>query len=170
MADADTPSAVTTADDAGPAAPGPPAADSRLRVRQLQAQLNHHSALYYAGKPEIPDGDFDALMVELTALEAVHPELVHPGSPTQFVGAPPDTAAFARVPHSPPMMSLHNALDLDELRAWNERVHRALVAAAGSDAGAAAAEPAAATDIEASGTGGDPLPGRSFGGSSGSHC
>ena len=129
-----------------------------MRVRQLQAQLNHHSALYYAGKPEIPDGDFDALMVELRALEAVHPDLVHPGSPTQLVGAPPDTAAFAPVPHSRPMMSLHNALDLDELRAWNERVHRALAASAVSDAGAAAAEPAAATDIEASGTGGDPLP------------
>lgn len=100
-------------------------ADSAARVRKLQADLNHHAALYYAGKPEIPDADFDDLLRELKALEAQHPELVHPSSPTQRVGAPPDTA-FAPVRHEPPMMSLHNALDLGELRAWNERVYRAL--------------------------------------------
>ena len=105
------------------------AADSGSRVRELQALLNHHSALYYAGKPEIPDGDFDGLLNELKDLEAQHPELVHPDSPTQRVGAPPDTA-FAPVRHEPPMMSLHNALDLDELRAWNERVHRGLAGTA----------------------------------------
>ena len=100
--------------------------DSAARVRKLQAVLNHHSKLYYAGKPEIPDADFDDLLRELHALESQHPELVHPGSPTQRVGAPPDDTAFAPVRHEPPMMSLHNALDLGELRAWNERVHRAL--------------------------------------------
>ena len=100
---------------------------SAARVRELQALLNHHSALYYADKPEIPDGDFDSLLKELEALEEQHPELVHPDSPTQRVGAPPDTA-FAPVRHQPPMMSLHNALDLEELRAWHERVHRALTA------------------------------------------
>ncbi len=89
--------------------------------------MNHHSALYFVGRPEIPDGDFDALMRELRSLEELHPELVHPASPTQRVGAPPDSAAFAPVSHSPPMMSLHNALDLAELRAWNGRVLRALV-------------------------------------------
>ena len=112
------------------------AADSGARVRELQALLNHHSALYYAGKPEIPDADFDDMLNELKALEEQHPELVHPDSPTQRVGAPPDTA-FAPVRHQPPMMSLHNALDLDELRAWNERVHRGLagpVRAAGEQA------------------------------------
>ncbi|MYA15031.1 MAG: NAD-dependent DNA ligase LigA, partial [Acidimicrobiaceae bacterium] len=101
------------------------APDSAARVRELQARLNHHSALYYAGKPEIPDGDFDSLLSELKTLEDRHPELVHPDSPTQRVGAPPDTA-FAPVRHEPPMMSLHNALDIEELRAWHERVHRAL--------------------------------------------
>ena len=105
------------------------AADSGSRVRELQALLNHHSALYYAGKPEIPDADFDDLLNELKALEAQHPELVHPDSPTQRVGAPPNTA-FVPVRHQPPMMSLHNALDLDELRAWNERVHRGLAGSA----------------------------------------
>ena len=111
-------------------------ADSGARVRELQALLNYHSTLYYAGKPEIPDADFDKLLRELEALEAQHPELVHPDSPTRRVGAPPDTA-FAPVRHQPPMMSLHNALDLDELRAWNERVHRGLagpVKAAGEQA------------------------------------
>ena len=102
-----------------------PRPDTARRVRELQALLTHHSAVYYAGKPEIPDADFDKLLRELEALEAQHPELVHPDSPTQRVGAPPDTA-FAPVRHQPPMMSLHNALDLDELRAWNERVHRGL--------------------------------------------
>ncbi|MCY4663697.1 MAG: NAD-dependent DNA ligase LigA, partial [Acidimicrobiaceae bacterium] len=104
-------------------------ADTGARVRELQALLNHHSALYYAGKPEIPDADFDDLLNELKALEERHPELVHPDSPTQRVGAPPDATVFAPVRHDPPMMSLHNALDIDEFRAWNERVHRALAAA-----------------------------------------
>ena len=110
------------------------AVDSAARVRELQARLNHHSALYYAGKPEIPDGDFDSLLNELKALEERHPELVHPDSPTQRVGAPPDTA-FAPVRHEPPMMSLHNALDLEELRAWHERVNRALAASAARPGG-----------------------------------
>ena len=112
------------------------AAGSGARVRELQALLNHHSALYYADKPEIPDADFDKLLRELEALEAQHPELAYPDSPTRRVGAPPDTA-FAPVRHQPPMMSLHNALNLDELRAWNERVHRGLagpVRAAGEQA------------------------------------
>jgi DNA ligase (NAD+) len=108
--------------------------ESAGRVRELQARLNHHSALYYAGKPEIPDADFDSLLNELKALEGQHPELVHPDSPTQRVGAPPDTA-FAPVRHEPPMMSLHNALDLEELRAWHERVHRALAASRASPSG-----------------------------------
>ena len=104
-------------------------ADAGARVRELQALLNHHSALYYTGKPEIPDADFDDLLNELKTLEERHPELVHPDSPTQRVGAPPDDTVFAPVRHDPPMMSLHNALDIDELQAWNERVHRALAAA-----------------------------------------
>ena len=110
------------------------AVDSAARVRELQALLNHHSALYYAGKPEIPDADFDDLLNELKALESQHPELVHPESPTQRVGAPPDTA-FAPVRHEPPMMSLHNALDIEELRSWNERVRRALAASTPVPAG-----------------------------------
>ena len=115
-------------------ADGGTAKDSAARVRELQALLNHHAALYYAGKPEIPDADFDGLLNELKALEERHPELVYPDSPTQRVGAPPDTA-FAPVRHEPPMMSLHNALDLEELRAWHDRVHRALASSTASSSG-----------------------------------
>ena len=163
MADVDPLAATPAVEDGGPdpssASAGASAVDgagpddsdrsasveSATRVRELQASLNHHSALYYAGRPEIPDGDFDASLAELRALEDRHPELVHPDSPTQRVGAPPDTA-FAPVSHEPPMMSLHNALDLGELRAWNERVLRAVAARASSPgadpkpAGAAAGE------------------------------
>ncbi len=108
-------------------------ADSAARVRELQALLNHHSALYYQGEPEIPDSEFDALLRELQSLEAQHPDLVHPDSPTQRVGAPPDTA-FEPVEHKPPMMSLHNALNIAELRAWHQRALRAVAANSASPA------------------------------------
>ena len=78
------------------------AVDSAARVRELQALLNHHSALYYAGKPEIPDADFDDLLNELKALETQHPELVHPDSPTQRVGAPRMTPCSRRCATSSP--------------------------------------------------------------------
>ena len=123
-------------------------AHSAARVRQLQALLNHHSSLYYAGKPEIPDADFDDLLNELKCLEERHPDLVHPDSPTQRVGAPPDTA-FAPVRHEPPMMSLHNALDLAELQAWHERVHRALAAATASPSGEQALPTMEAASVDA---------------------
>ena len=123
--------------------------DSAARVRELQALLNHHSALYYAGKAEIPDADFDDLLNELKTLETQHPELVHPDSPTQRVGAPPDDTVFAPVRHEPPMMSLHNALDLEELRAWNERVHRALAAGTTGPSGEQALPTMEATSIDA---------------------
>ena len=99
----------------------------RARARHLQTLLNHHSALYYAGKPAIPDSDFDTMFAELVGLEAAHPEMVHPGSPTRRVGSPPDTV-FAPVAHSPTMLSLHNVFDLEGFRAWNKRVRKTLTA------------------------------------------
>ena len=95
------------------------------RARHLQTLLDHHSASYYAGKPDIPDSDFDDMLAELMSLESAHPELAHPGSPTQRVGAPPDRV-FAPVAHSPTMLSLHNVFDLDGFRKWNERARRVL--------------------------------------------
>ena len=115
-------------------------ADPTMRIRRLQALLNHHSKLYFAGKPEIPDGDFDEMLAHLASLEAQHPEMVHPDSPTQRIGAPADTA-FAPVTLEPPMMSLHNALNVAELRAWSDRAHRALAAAAAVTAQSGTAEP-----------------------------
>jgi DNA ligase (NAD+) len=72
--------------------------------------------------PEISDRDFDALMNELKQIEAEHPELVTPDSPTQRVGGKP-AEGFKKVRHSRPMLSLDNAYSEEELRDWDRRVH-----------------------------------------------
>lgn len=96
------------------------------RVDELREQIDHHNELYYGrDAPEIPDADYDALMRELVALEREHPELARPDSPTQHVGFA-HTSTFAPVAHRTPMASLDNAMDVDELRAWGERVERGL--------------------------------------------
>jgi len=124
----------TTSDDDAPGArtgvraAGPdPALDPAGRVDWLVAQVRHHDRAYYEqDAPEIPDADYDALLRELRALEAEHPDLVTPDSPTQTgVGGAPSTQ-FAPVEHTVPMMSLDNAMDVDELRAWGERTARRL--------------------------------------------
>ena len=105
------------------------------RVDELRAQIRHHNERYYdLDAPEIGDADWDALMRELQALEADHPELVTPDSPTQLVGGSALTM-FAPVEHAVPMMSLDNAFDLSELVAWGDRLERRLTreAAAGPD-------------------------------------
>ncbi len=107
------------------------------RAEELRSELARHSALYYAGTPEIPDADFDALLTELRELEAAHPELAAENSPTQAVGSPP---AFAPVTHTRTMMSLHNAMDIGELRAWDERTRRRAKEAALDDVGSYTAE------------------------------
>ena len=76
-------------------------------------------------QPSIADSEYDALMRELQQLEADHPELVTPDSPTQRVGAPP-SSQFASVTHPQPMLSLANARNEAELRAWAERLERLL--------------------------------------------
>ena len=95
------------------------------RVTELRDALRYHSERYYAGQPEIPDANYDALLKELALAEAANPELVDAASPTQTVGAPPDEA-FSPVKHVPPMFSLHNAFDTQELDAWQARVTRKL--------------------------------------------
>ncbi len=107
--------------------PGPRAPSELVRrVEGLRAQLRYHSHRYYVlDAPEISDEAYDALMQELRDLEAMHPELVTPDSPTQRVGAPP-AAAFRPVRHREPMLSLANAFDEDELRAWHRRITAAL--------------------------------------------
>ena len=108
-----------------------PGADVRARVDELTRLIRHHAELYYArDAPQIADADYDDLMAELRALEQEFPELADPLSPTRTVGAPP-SELFAPVAHDVPMMSLDNAFDLDELRAWDTRATSRLDGPAG---------------------------------------
>jgi DNA ligase (NAD+) len=96
------------------------------RVDELRQEIRRHEELYYVqARPEISDAEFDALMHELQALEQQHPELVTPDSPTQRVGGRP-AEGFVEVEHLQPMLSLDNAYDEEELRAFDERVRRGL--------------------------------------------
>jgi len=98
------------------------------RAAELRAEIEHHEHAYYVlDRPEILDAQYDALMNLLKALEAEHPELVTPESPTQRVGGKP-REGFAKVAHSRPMLSLDNAYNEAELRAWAERVTTSLPA------------------------------------------
>ncbi|MBW4039192.1 MAG: NAD-dependent DNA ligase LigA [Acidobacteria bacterium] len=92
------------------------------RVEALREVLRHHEHLYYVmDAPEWTDAQYDARMNELRALEAEHPEMVTADSPTQRVGGKPKDG-FAKVAHSRPMLSLDNAYNEGDLRAWSERV------------------------------------------------
>jgi DNA ligase (NAD+) len=94
------------------------------RADELRAQIEHHNRLYHElDAPEITDADYDALVVELRAIEEQHPELQTPDSPTRTVGSAPSTQ-FAPVAHQVPMMSLDNAFSFDELAAWGKRMER----------------------------------------------
>jgi DNA ligase (NAD+) len=92
------------------------------RIEELRALVRHHEYRYYVlDSPEISDADYDALFRELQDLEAAHPELITPDSPTQRVGGEP-LAGFTQVRHGEPMLSLANAKDEEELRVWHTRV------------------------------------------------
>ncbi len=96
------------------------------RIDALRTLIRRYNAAYYEkDAPLIPDGEWDALMRELRALEAARPELVTPDSPTQAIGGAPSTV-FAPVTHAVAMMSLDNAFDHDELVSWAERLQRRL--------------------------------------------
>jgi DNA ligase (NAD+) len=96
------------------------------RLRELREQISRHEYLYFVlDNPEISDAQFDALYLELRQLEEEHPELVTADSPTQRVGGQTG-AQFAKVEHRSPMLSLQNAFDEEEIRAWDRRV-RAVV-------------------------------------------
>jgi DNA ligase (NAD+) len=96
------------------------------RIEALREQIRHHLHQYFAlDAPEISDEAYDALVQELRELEAAHPELITPDSPTQRVGAPP-SATFPAVTHPYPMLSLANAFTEEDLRAWHRRVVAAL--------------------------------------------
>ncbi len=96
--------------------------DPAARVEALRQEIEHHTYLYYAqDAPTISDAAFDSLMRELRELEAAHPELIDPASPTQRVGGYVGEQ-FAPVRHEQRMYSLDNAMDLEELDAWLDRV------------------------------------------------
>jgi DNA ligase (NAD+) len=99
---------------------------ARRRIDHLVREVARHDRLYYVeDRPEISDAEYDALFRELQELEAAHPELRRPDSPTGRVGTPP-AEGFAPVRHRVPMLSLENAMNADELRGFDERVQRAL--------------------------------------------
>jgi DNA ligase (NAD+) len=92
------------------------------RAAALRAELDEHSHRYHVlDAPSIPDADYDRLLRELEALEAAHPELVVPESPTQRVGGAP-SARFAEVAHAVPMLSLGNAFSDEEVEDFVARI------------------------------------------------
>jgi DNA ligase (NAD+) len=96
------------------------------RIASLRDQIRQHEERYYVhDAPEISDAEFDALMDALKALEREHPGLVTPDSPTQRVGGRP-VEGFETVEHAAPMLSLDNAYNEAELRAFDERVRKVL--------------------------------------------
>jgi DNA ligase (NAD+) len=103
-----------------------PPRDPAKRAAKLRREIEEHNRRYYVlDDPVISDPEYDDLMRELTALEQEHPQLRTPDSPTQRVGGRP-LERFAQVRHPLPMVSLGNARDEDELRAWEKRLHNAL--------------------------------------------
>lgn len=92
-------------------------------IERLREGIEHHNELYYQkAEPEISDYEFDMLLDRLRALEAEHPDLVTPDSPTQRVGGKADSLRPYR--HTVPLMSLDNSYDLDELKAFTERCEK----------------------------------------------
>jgi DNA ligase (NAD+) len=96
--------------------------DPIARAEELRELIAYHNDRYHRlDDPEITDADYDALVRELRTIEADHPDLVVPDSPTATVGAAPSTL-FAEVVHRIPMMSLDNAFSSEELQAWALRL------------------------------------------------
>jgi len=93
------------------------------KVEKLRNEIRRHEHLYYVlDAPEVSDAEYDALMNELKRLEAAHPDLLTPDSPTQRVGGKP-AEGFRKAAHSRPMLSLDNAYSAEELADWDRRVH-----------------------------------------------
>ena len=102
--------------------------DAVERVKELRDKINYHLYRYHVlDAPVISDAEYDAFFEELVALESEHPELVTPDSPTQRAGAEP-VAAFKKVTHPAPILSLQNAFNVEDLRAWRARTGRLLAA------------------------------------------
>ena len=101
--------------------------DAQKEILKLRREIEHHSKLYYVmDAPEISDYEYDMLMNRLKALEAEHPELVTPDSPTQKVGGEP-LSQFEQVQHQVPLESLTDVFSYEELFAFGERMDSLLV-------------------------------------------
>src|SRR6202163_2502488 len=99
------------------------AKDVEQKIEAVREKIRYHEHLYYVlDNPEISDTEFDKLMQQLQQLEAEHPTLITPDSPTQRVGGKP-REGFVKVRHSSPMLSLDNTYNEEELRDWERRVH-----------------------------------------------
>ncbi len=97
--------------------------DIETKIEELRDKIRHHEHRYFVlDDPEISDFDFDKLVERLKKLEAEHPELITPDSPTQRVGGKP-REGVVKVAHSSPMLSLDNTYNEDDLRDWERRVH-----------------------------------------------
>ena len=100
--------------------------DPAREAAQLRAEIERHNRLYYVdAAPAISDKEYDLLLKRLEAIEAAHPELVTPDSPTQRVGGQP-LDEFTTVAHRVPMLSIDNTYDYAEVREWDARVRRGL--------------------------------------------
>ena len=105
-------------------APVDPVARHKIKAKELRDAIRHHEERYYIhNDPEISDEAFDRLLHELETLEADHPDLITPDSPTQRVAGRP-VEGFETVEHVVPMLSLDNAYNDEELKAFDERVRK----------------------------------------------
>ena len=99
------------------------AKDIEKKIEALRDKIRHHEYRYYVlDDPEISDAEFDQLMIQLKKLEAEHPALITPDSPTQRVGGKP-REGVVKAAHSSPMLSLDNTYNVEDLRNWERRVH-----------------------------------------------
>ena len=107
-------------------APGRKEVDPAVRVEELRDLIRRHEHAYYVlDQPEVSDSEYDALFLELRRIEDERPDLLAPDSPTQRVGGEA-SEQFAKVKHRSPMLSLQNAFDEAEIRAFDKRVRAAV--------------------------------------------
>ncbi len=100
--------------------------ENQKQIDQLRTEIRRHDRLYYTlNAPDITDQQYDKLFAELKKLEAEHPELITPDSPTQRVSEQP-VEGFVRIVHSAPMLSIDNTYNEEELRAFEGQIIKGL--------------------------------------------
>ena len=96
----------------------------QARLEELRQEIRYHNYRYYVlTEPVVSDGEYDRMMGELRGIEAEYPELITQDSPTQRAGAPP-SEGFTKLQHPAPILSLGNAFDEEDVRAWYKRITR----------------------------------------------